>query len=98
MPEKSQKKSFQRILILLSALAFFGATVFGLVQMFAGNTGPSSQQANTIETESIDEQLKAQEQGYELVLEREPENPVALQGLAQTRLQMNDLEGAIKLN
>ena len=95
MSEKSQKKSFQRILILVSALAFFGSTAFGIVQMFA-NTKPSPQQTSTIETESIDEQLKEQENGYKLVLEREPENPVALQGLVKTRLEMNNLKGAIE--
>lgn len=40
-------------------------------------------------------QMKVQSQGYEAVLEREPDNQIALQGLVQVRIQMNDLQGAL---
>ena len=39
-------------------------------------------------------QLEAQASGYQLVLEREPENQIALRGLLEIRLKQNDLEGA----
>jgi len=41
------------------------------------------------------EALEAQAQGYEAVLEREPDNRNALQGLLEIRLQQNDLENAV---
>lgn len=40
-------------------------------------------------------ELEAQARGYELVLEREPENQTALQGLVDARIQLNDIEGVV---
>jgi tetratricopeptide (TPR) repeat protein len=40
-------------------------------------------------------ELEAQARGYELVLEREPENQTALEGLVDTRIQMGDIEGVV---
>lgn len=40
-------------------------------------------------------ELQKQAEGYETVLKREPNNPLVLQKLVETRLQMNDLQGAI---
>ena len=93
---KSQKKPIQRILIFLSCLAFFGGTGFGIARMFTSNSYQQSEEVSNSETQSADEKLKAIANGYQKVLEREPENRVALQGLLDVRLQMNDLEGAIE--
>ena len=57
------------------------------------NGGFQSPQETT-ELASI-QQLQEQARGYELVLQREPENSVALQGLVDARLQMNDWQGVI---
>ena len=40
--------------------------------------------------------LAAQERGYMGVLQREPQNQTALEGLANVRLQMDDKVGAIE--
>ncbi|MEC4986319.1 MAG: tetratricopeptide repeat protein [Oscillatoria sp. PMC 1068.18] len=91
----SDKKNFQKIIILLSATAFLGSTIVGIYSMVAGNTRQQVEAASTTQTDSLEQQLAEQERGFERVLEREPENQFALQGLVDTRLKMEDFEGAI---
>jgi len=94
MPEKSKTKPYQRILILLSGLAFLGSTGFALLGLFTKSpTDPQSQAQQ--QNQAQENQLKQQEKGYEVVLAREPNNVVALQGLADARLQLKDFKGAI---
>lgn len=94
MPEKSQTKPYQRILILLSGLAFLGSTGFALFGLFTKPpTDPQSQAQQ--QNQSQENQLKQQEKGYEAVLAREPNNVVALQGLAEIRFVLKDFQGAI---
>jgi cytochrome c-type biogenesis protein CcmH/NrfG len=89
----SEKKPLQQILILFSAFAFLGSTVFGLVGLF-GNAQQTSTATETAANPQI-AQLENQAKGYELVLQREPENQTALQGLVQARLEIGDLQGAV---
>lgn len=95
MSQSTSQKPVQRIFIILSALAFIGSTVFGLVGLFGSAFQQPKQDAKTVEVKSRESQLQAQEHGYESVLQREPENQIALQGLVQIRLQKNDLPGAV---
>ena len=42
------------------------------------------------------QELEAQAKGYELVLQREPENQTALRGLLETRIRQGNVQGAIE--
>jgi cytochrome c-type biogenesis protein CcmH/NrfG len=95
MSQNTSQKPLQRILIIISGVAFAGSTVFGTIGLFTSAFQEPKDTAKTAAA-SKDSQLKAQERGYERVLQREPENQVALQGLVQARLQMNDLQGAVE--
>ena len=65
--------------------------VMGAAQTTGSNTAatptptPNSQQGD----------LEAQARGYELVVQREPNNETALRGLLETRLKLQDIPGAI---
>lgn len=89
----SQKKLILRIFTAISAIGFLGSTGFNLVRMLANPAQPT--QVST-QAEDLTQQLQAQARGYEMVLQREPENQSALQGLVEIRLQMKDFEGTIE--
>lgn len=89
----SRRKLIIRIFTAISAISFLGSTGFNLVRMLANPAQPS--QVST-QAEDLTQQLQAQARGYEMVLQREPENQIALQGLVEIRLQMKDFEGTIE--
>jgi tetratricopeptide (TPR) repeat protein len=90
------RKQIQRLLIIVFGLAFIGSTVFAIVEgLFANKTTTTTNNTPPTEETSAIEQLKAEARGYAKVLEREPENMTALQGLLQISLQTGDLQGAI---
>lgn len=88
------QKPIHRIFILVSIVSFIGSAGFSATQLFSSAFEQPRQDATTAAA-AKKSQLQAQEQGYELILLREPKNQVALQGLVDTRLQMNDGKGAI---
>ena len=95
MSQNTSQKPLKRILIIISGMAFAGTSVFSMAGLFT-SAFKEPRDDTTTAAASKDSQLEAQERGYELVLQREPENQVALQGLVQARLQKKDLQGAIE--
>jgi cytochrome c-type biogenesis protein CcmH/NrfG len=93
MSQTSSRKPLQKILVLVSSFAFIASAVFGLAGMF------NQPQENASQTQNAESarltQLKQQQQGFESVLKREPNNQTALQGIAQIKLELKDFKGAI---
>jgi cytochrome c-type biogenesis protein CcmH/NrfG len=89
------QKRLQKILVVVGIVSFVGSTAVGTFGMFTSGLNPPKQDAKTAATQSQDSQMQARARGYELVLKREPENQIALQGLVETRLQMKDFKGAV---
>lgn len=91
-----KNKTLQRILTILFGLAFVGSSAFFMLgSLFSSDSNSSSSSSPTQNIPSAQEQLLLQARGYEKVLAREPDNLTALSGLVRTRLDMQDLEGAI---
>jgi len=88
------RKQLQQAFALVSFVSFFGSTIYGGI----GAINAANQQlaAGTPKVApSVESQVQAQVKGYEMVLQREPENQVALEGLVTARLQLQDRKGAI---
>lgn len=104
--ESTQKKSsdslvnkrdrIKQIFALVSMVSFGGSAIFGIVSLFSSGLSSQHHQKQAAVVVSQDSLLAAQERGYVTVLQREPQNVTALEGLANVRLQMNNKVGAIE--
>lgn len=84
------------LVLAIAVLSFAGVAV---ILPFSGlfRDSPSADSAPSTEAISASQQaeLESQAKGYELVLQREPDNQTALRGVLDVRIQMGDIEGAI---
>jgi len=104
--ESTQKKSsksrvhrsdrIKQIFALVSMVGFGGSAIFGIVNLFSSGLSSQHQQKPAPVAVSQESLLVAQERGYQTVLQREPQNQTAVEGLAKVRLQMNNGKGAIE--
>ncbi|MDB9374717.1 tetratricopeptide repeat protein [Nodularia sphaerocarpa] len=100
---QSRNRWIVRIILALAVTAFVGVSVIPIISAI-NNPSPSNQNAaSTSSTVPSDQLSKLQDEvrGYELVLQREPENQTALNGLLQARLQLlslkqGDIQGVIE--
>ena len=104
--ESTQKKSsnipvrkgdrIKQIFAFVSMAGFAGSAIFGMVSLFSSGLSSQHQQKQAPVAVSQESLLAAQERGYMGVLQREPQNQTALEGLANVRLEMNNGKGAIE--
>ncbi|MBW4461573.1 MAG: tetratricopeptide repeat protein [Nodosilinea sp. WJT8-NPBG4] len=85
--------------VLTMALAAFLS--LSLLPILGSNSGSGRKATSTAEANpaadpvAMQAELEAQAKGYELVLEREPDNQTALQGLVDARIQLGDINGVV---
>jgi ATP-dependent protease HslVU (ClpYQ) peptidase subunit len=93
----SYASRIKQIFAFVSMAGFAGSTIFGMVSLFSSGLSSQHRQkpvaAVVVSQESL---LAAQEREYQTVLQREPQNQTALEGLANVRLEMKDDVGAIE--
>jgi cytochrome c-type biogenesis protein CcmH/NrfG len=86
-----QIKRRQKLITVVSIVSFFGSIVFSAI--------PIIQQAINRPNAAVaqaENSLETQAKGLEIVLKREPENQVALEGLVNVRIKLKDTEGAVQ--
>ena len=96
---QGRNRWFVKIVLILAVIALLGGSMVPIIAAF----NDSQQSGNIGSTNSAsDQQSKLEDtiRGYELVLQREPENQTALRGLLETRLQLirlgqGDIKGVI---
>ena len=82
MSHNTPQKPIDLILSILSAVAFAGSAAFGIIVLYSSAFQEQKNSAPTARA-SKDAQLKVQARGYELVLQREPNNQLAVEGLSR---------------
>jgi len=93
---KKKTKPLVRIVTLGMGLAFAGSTIaIALSSIFSQRNSTAHQSQAYGDAPSLEEQIQMQVSGYEKVLEREPNNITALEGLAQLYLQTQNTAKAI---
>jgi cytochrome c-type biogenesis protein CcmH/NrfG len=95
MSERSNRKPWRQILVIAISAAFLGTMIIPIVQSFTDSSSQISNNVDPSNEQALQKQLQEQAKNYEAVLQREPDNQLALQGLAEARLLMNDAKGAI---
>ena len=82
------------LVVAVSLLALTGFSLFPILGVVFDGGAAVATTANNLSTAQTS-QIQAQAQGYTQVLQREPENQVALKGLLDARLQLGDIKGSL---
>lgn len=90
-----RKKVFITVLTIVGAISFLGSTSYGMVEIMRKGMDQPVKTATQDPAATKNTELQARAKGYETVLQREPNNLVALEGLAMAKIELNDLQGAI---
>jgi len=94
----NKRRGLISVVIVLAVIAFVGFSIApildSIVKANQASSSPSPSPMQTTTAKQSD--LQAQARGYELVLQREPENQTALEGLADVRMRMGDNKGAVE--
>lgn len=82
--------------LTLALAAFLSLSLLPILGGTGNRRASDTADANpTADPASARAELEAQARGYELVLEREPDNLTALQGLVDARIQLGDINGVV---
>lgn len=93
----NKKEIFKKVFTILSGLAFVFFSVSAVVKMVLNPQTPSTATENNQTVSLEEERLKKELEGYQLVLEKEPDNRFALEKLVQIQLQLGNLKEALPL-
>jgi len=98
-PEKRKRSPLLYVLLGLMIISLLGFTIFPVGISFFDNNNLLNKPANATNTSDSDrpqDELELQAKGYQLVLDREPDNQTALRGLIDVRLQQGNIEATLE--
>jgi tetratricopeptide (TPR) repeat protein len=81
------------LVVAVSLLAVTGFSLFPIFNLVLDSGAAVATEPNLSAAQTS--QIQAQAQGYDRVLQKEPENQVALKGLLDARLQLGDIKGSL---
>jgi cytochrome c-type biogenesis protein CcmH/NrfG len=90
---EAKEKRKKKLLAIISVVCFGGSMLFGAVGTVRQALRTPQAQPEPI---SVEASLQQQAEGYELVLQREPENQMALEQLSLLRIRLEDFTGAME--
>jgi len=93
--KENRKKLFIKIFTVIGGVAFLGSTSYGMVGIMSKSMEKPTQTVAQDPAVTKNTELLARAKGYETVLLREPNNLVALEGLATAKIELKDAPGAI---
>ncbi|ACA99530.1 MULTISPECIES: M48 family metallopeptidase [Cyanophyceae] len=92
--KQKKQKFWTKVILIIGAGSFAGTAMVPVIGGIIDSVRqPTTEVARNPQADQ-EAQLKQQEAGFLAVLEREPDNTNALQGLVQARLALGDLAGA----
>ena len=98
--KETKNKTLVRAVTIVIGLAFAVPMMAGALASVFGQDDSNYQNAETASSADVAQQIQLQTDGYLQVLEREPKNPTAIQGLmeiAGMHAQMGDAPKAISV-
>ncbi|WP_017299273.1 tetratricopeptide repeat protein [Nodosilinea nodulosa] len=82
--------------LTLALAAFLSLSLLPILGSNSNRRASSTPDSSpTADPAAMQAELESQARGYELVLEREPDNQTALQGLVDARIQLGNIEGVV---
>ncbi len=82
------------LVVAVSLLALTGFSLFPIFNLVLDGGTAVATEPNSLSAAQTS-QIQAQAQGYTQVLQKEPDNQVALKGLLNARLQLGDIKGSL---
>jgi cytochrome c-type biogenesis protein CcmH/NrfG len=96
MPKKNNNAIIKKVVGIGGGLALLALAILPIMGLFNSNsqTATNNDTPPGQQPPADPEKARQMAAGYEKVLQREPNNPTALQGLARAKLELQDYEGA----